>query len=140
MSLSATVVIVSLLVGVSASFAFVGPATPFQLQGAKVSAHRAETVFPLAANVDPWLDNPLIEIDMNIVPARKCSVCIGVSHTLRFHSKQWNVVYSSVAFCLSDSVAELVVSMIGCTSAFCVELKWAGERCLKFSPFRFFLS
>ncbi len=37
-----------------------------------------------SATVSFELDNPLIETDEGIVPARKCAVCIGVSHCLVF--------------------------------------------------------
>lgn len=83
------------LVGVAAAAAFVRPELPRQANHAHAvidplpvglspasrngastpSGHRPASAPP--AFVDPSLDNPLIEEDAAIHPARKCAVCIG---------------------------------------------------------------
>ena len=48
----------------------------------KAAVPHQETAVPKAAavnNFDAGLDNPNIDSDMNIHPARKCGFCMGVS-------------------------------------------------------------
>jgi hypothetical protein len=80
---SVAILIASILIGVSASFAFVQPVTPYQVHDSSSTPFvLGRTVQQPLAFVDSRLDNPEVEIDMNISPARKCSVCIGVSHSI----------------------------------------------------------
>eukprot|EP00591_Stephanopyxis_turris_P007796 CAMPEP_0195522308 /NCGR_PEP_ID=MMETSP0794_2-20130614/20346_1 /TAXON_ID=515487 /ORGANISM="Stephanopyxis turris, Strain CCMP 815" /LENGTH=77 /DNA_ID=CAMNT_0040652029 /DNA_START=93 /DNA_END=326 /DNA_ORIENTATION=+ len=77
------------MIGVAmAAFDF-RPATPYQVASKTkgLAPSRDSTELCLGKNVagtheqsvfvDAWLDNSDIEADMNIHPARKCSVCIG---------------------------------------------------------------
>ena len=87
MTSSATTILVavaSILLGivVTTTFAFVRPAAPYQLQPS-ISSNNPKFLDVHVTHSDPlaadYLDNPEIEMDTNIVPGRKCSVCIGVS-------------------------------------------------------------
>ena len=77
------ITIFGVCVAVAASFMIVGinPSKPYQLPPARTTTNNLlatklqETSFHQKQQM---MDNPNIEIDMNINPARKCSVCIGV--------------------------------------------------------------
>lgn len=89
-ALALVAALVAALVGVAA--AFVRPAYPYQqtpesarqtfatasyLGLSPENTARVGAAAPDAAFVDAGLDNPLIEDDAAIHPARKCAVCIG---------------------------------------------------------------
>eukprot|EP00542_Grammatophora_oceanica_P011980 CAMPEP_0194027936 /NCGR_PEP_ID=MMETSP0009_2-20130614/1971_1 /TAXON_ID=210454 /ORGANISM="Grammatophora oceanica, Strain CCMP 410" /LENGTH=64 /DNA_ID=CAMNT_0038667147 /DNA_START=23 /DNA_END=217 /DNA_ORIENTATION=+ len=59
-------ILILALVGVAA--AFFGPAEPFQVENPAA---------PAFINKDSGLDNPEIQEDKNIHPARKCGFCMG---------------------------------------------------------------
>jgi len=64
------------IIGTGSGFTNIA-AVPHQLPS---SSKRVTSEMKLAAvSFEFELDNPLIETDEGIVPARKCAVCIGVS-------------------------------------------------------------
>ena len=78
------ITILGVSVAVAASFMIVGginPSKPYQVSSTATTHNNLfattlqETSFHQKQQM---MDNPNIEIDMNINPARKCSVCIGV--------------------------------------------------------------
>ena len=78
------VAVAATLVGAAA--AFVRPAHPYQIPSLtaqtvpneRMPFSTAHTV-KVSPFIDDGLDNPRVETDDSINPARKCSVCIGVS-------------------------------------------------------------
>jgi hypothetical protein len=74
-SLAALLTLLALFVG--AAMAFIRPAQPVQMEAAAVAAPGGLAFVSTAA--DLLLDNPAIEADSNINPARKCGFCMGVS-------------------------------------------------------------
>ena len=78
MKSSITAILLALFVGAAA--AFFRPAVPYQ-----VEAPVNPAIFPRGgASFDAGLDNPEIEADQNIEPARKCGFCMGVSNELSY--------------------------------------------------------
>ena len=65
------------LLGVAA--AFFRPAAPYQVQNPEVILRGGAFVDGL----DIGLDNPEIEADENITPARKCGFCMGCKYGRR---------------------------------------------------------
>ena len=77
--LALTGVLVAIIIGTGSSFTNLA-AVPHQLPS---SSKRLTSTQEKSAAVSTFeLDNPLIETDEGIVPARKCAVCIGVSDLL----------------------------------------------------------
>lgn len=66
--------ILAVIVGTGSGFSNLA-AVPHQLPSSSNTMVTSEK----SATVSFELDNPLIETDEGIVPARKCAVCIGVS-------------------------------------------------------------
>lgn len=68
---------------VSAAVAFWRPAVPHQIESAKPAFEvRGGEQAACSSNSDYLLDNPEIEEDPNITPARKCGFCLGVRHNV----------------------------------------------------------
>jgi len=72
-----TIFLTLAIIGVSA--AFFRPAQPNQAPSAVMEIARGGSVFDDVpkAFVDEGLDNPMVEADQNISPARRCGFCMG---------------------------------------------------------------
>ena len=75
-SFAALLTLLALFVG--AAMAFIRPAQPVQMEAAVAVAAPGGLAFVSTAT-DLLLDNPAIEADSSINPARKCGFCMGVS-------------------------------------------------------------
>ena len=73
-----TIVVVGIAVVTSFILAGVTPAQPYQVPSPASQKNNNNFLFAAVNDGNMMMDNPSIEIDMNINPARKCSVCIGV--------------------------------------------------------------
>ena len=78
------ITILGVSVAAAASFMIVGginPSKPYQVSSTATTHNNLfETTLQedVSFHQRQMMDNPNIEIDLNINPARKCSVCIGV--------------------------------------------------------------
>ena len=77
-----TGVLVAIIIGTGSGFTNLA-AAPHQLPSSSSKRLTSAQEKSAAVSISFELDNPLIEIDEGIVPARKCAVCIGVGDTLR---------------------------------------------------------
>lgn len=110
------VTLVALLVSVAV--AFWRPAVPHQVENVKPNfAFRggAESATSCSNNADYLLDNPEIEEDPNITPARKCGFCLGVRD---------NIVWNLMMLIANCTNVDLNLS-IASTFLF-VSLQWGG--------------
>ena len=71
-----TTLLLALLCGLAA--AFFRPAVPYQVETKPAMFPRGGS----QVSIDAGLDNPDIEEDQSITPARKCGFCIGVSSNI----------------------------------------------------------
>lgn len=71
-----TIFLTLAIIGVSA--AFFRPAQPKQIPSNVMEIARGGGIFDEKAfEEDPGLDNPMVEADQNITPARRCGFCMG---------------------------------------------------------------
>ena len=79
--LALTGVLIAIIIGTGSGFTNLA-AVPHQLPSSSSKRLTSAQEKSAAVSISFELDNPLIETDEGIVPARKCAVCIGVSDLL----------------------------------------------------------